>query len=65
MIFLEKGNGRTTHPSVWATPHPSIEDPTDFLGQSTHIRICAIALRFLGTVQVILPSKKIKETANI
>ena len=53
---LKKGNGRTTNPLFWRRIHPLIMDPTIFLEPSTHIRICANALRFLGTVQGILPS---------
>jgi len=52
----KKGGSRTTNPFGWSEVLPPIVVPTALLEPSTHIRICASALRFLGRVQGVLPS---------
>ena len=52
----KKGGSRTTNPFEWREVLPPIVVPTALLGPSTHIRMCAFALRFSGTAQVVLPS---------
>ena len=52
----KKGGSRTTNPFGWREVLPPIVVPTALLGPSTHIRMCAFALRFSGTAQVVLPS---------
>ena len=52
----KKGGSRTTNPLGWSEVLPLIMAPAALLGPSTHIRICAVALRFSGTVQGVLPS---------
>lgn len=61
----KKGGGRTTKFQLWSEVHHPIVVPAAFLGSSTHIRICAFALRFSGMVQGILPSGDNKVVAKI
>ena len=61
----KKGGGRTTKFQLWSEVHHPIVVPAAFLGSSTHIRICAFALRFSGMVQGILPSGNNKVVAKI
>ena len=61
----KKGGSRTTNPFGWSKVLPPIVAPAALFGPSTHIRMCAFALRFSGTAQIVLPSGGDKGIAKI